>query len=299
MANTTLADPDSGLTPAQVAARHGLRVAGERPSLRRYSGELWRYRHFVAAYANAKLTASFSNARLGQLWQVLTPLSNAAVYYLIFGVVLEQNRDIPNFIAYLTTGLFIFNFTQTTVQQGTQAISGNLGLIRALHFPRACLPLAITATQFQQLLGSLLVLVGIVVVTGEPITLMWLMLVPAVLLQTVFNAGLTMAMARLGAKASDLKQVMPFVLRAWMYGSGVLYSVELFSNNLPGWAVGIVQFNPMLVYIELARTALLEQAPLLNDSLLLTWLIAAGWAVVMGIGGYLFFWRGEQEYGRG
>ncbi|MER5455143.1 ABC transporter permease [Micromonospora sp. NPDC002389] len=299
MANTTLADPDSGLTPAQVAARHGLRVAGERPSLRRYSGELWRYRHFVAAYANAKLTASFSNARLGQLWQVLTPLSNAAVYYLIFGVVLEQSRDIPNFIAYLTTGLFIFNFTQTTVQQGTQAISGNLGLIRALHFPRACLPLAITATQFQQLLGSLLVLVGIVVVTGEPITLMWLMLVPAVLLQTVFNAGLTMAMARLGAKASDLKQVMPFVLRAWMYGSGVLYSVELFSNNLPGWAVGIVQFNPMLVYIELARTALLEQAPLLNDSLLLTWLIAAGWAVVMGIGGYLFFWRGEQEYGRG
>ncbi|QOC92785.1 ABC transporter permease [Micromonospora craniellae] len=299
MANTTLADPDSGLTLAQLAARHGLRVAGERPSFRRYSGELWRYRHFITAYANAKLTASFSNARLGQLWQVLTPLSNAAVYYLIFGVVLEQNRDIPNFIAYLTTGLFIFNFTQTTVQQGTQAISGNLGLIRALHFPRACLPLAITATQFQQLLGSLLVLVGIVVVTGEPITLMWLMLVPAVLLQTVFNAGLTMAMARLGAKASDLKQVMPFVLRAWMYGSGVLYSVELFSNNLPGWAVGIVQFNPMLVYIELARTALLEQAPLLNDSLLLTWLIAAGWAVVMGIGGYLFFWRGEQEYGRG
>ncbi|MEU5550413.1 ABC transporter permease [Micromonospora sp. NPDC047793] len=299
MANTALADPDSGLTPAQLATRHGLRVAGERPSLRRYSGELWRYRHFIAAYANAKLTASFSNARLGQLWQVLTPLTNAAVYYLIFGVVLEQSRGIPNFIAYLTTGLFIFNFTQTTVQQGTQAISGNLGLIRALHFPRACLPLAITTTQFQQLLGSLVVLVCIVVATGEPITLMWLMLVPAVLLQTVFNAGLTMVVARLGAKATDLKQVMPFVLRAWMYGSGVLYSVTLFSENLPGWATGIVQFNPMLVYIELARSALLEETPLLNDSLPLTWLIAVGWAVVMGIGGYLYFWRGEQEYGRG
>ncbi len=299
MANTALADPDSGLTPAQLAARHGLRVAGERPSLGRYSGQLWRYRHFIAAYSHAKLAASFNNARLGQLWQVLTPLTNAAVYFLIFGLVLKQNRDIDNFIAYLTTGLFIFNFTQTSVQGGTQAISGNLGLIRALHFPRACLPLAITATQFQQLLGSLVVLVGIVLATGEPITVMWLMLVPAVLLQTVFNAGLTMTVARLGAKATDLKQVMPFILRAWMYGSGVLYSVKLFSESLPGWATAIVQFNPMLVYIELARVSLLENTPLLNDSLPLTWLVALGWAIVVGFGGYLYFWRGEQEYGRG
>ncbi|MEV4202117.1 ABC transporter permease [Micromonospora globbae] len=298
MANTALADPDAGLTQAQLAARYGLRVAGERPPLAEYTRRLWHYRHFVAAYANAKLVASFSNARLGQLWQVLTPLTNAAVYYLIFGLVLEQ-KSIPNFIAYLCTGLFIFNFTQTSVQNGTRAISGNLGLIRALHFPRACLPLAITVTQFQQLLGSLVVLVAIVLVTGEPITLAWLVLVPAVLLQTVFNAGLTMVVARMGAKLADLKQVMPFLLRAWMYGSGVLYSVTLFEENLPGWATRLVEVNPILVYIELARVALLEDAPVLNSSLPRLWLVAAGWAIVMGIGGFLYFWRGEQEYGRG
>ncbi|MEV6371742.1 ABC transporter permease [Micromonospora musae] len=298
MANTALADPDAGLTQAQLAARYGLRVAGERPTLADYSRRLWHYRHFIAAYANAKLVASYSNARLGQLWQVLTPLTNAAVYFLIFGIVLKQN-SIPNFIAYLCTGLFIFNFTQTAAQNGTQAISGNLGLIRALHFPRACLPLAITVTQFQQLLGSLVVLLAIVLVTGEPITLAWLILVPAVLLQTIFNAGLTMAVARMGAKVSDLRQVMPFVMRAWMYGSGVLYSVVLFEESLPGWATRLVEFNPMLVYIELARVALLEEAPVLNSSLPQLWLVATGWAIVMGVGGYLYFWRGEQEYGRG
>ncbi|MDO3705915.1 ABC transporter permease [Micromonospora sp. C28SCA-DRY-2] len=298
MADTALADPDAGLTQAQLAARYGLRVAGERPSLAEYSRRLWHYRHFISAYANAKLVASFSNAKLGQLWQVLTPLTNAAVYYLIFGLVLEQ-REIPNFIAYLCTGLFIFNFTQTAVQNGTQSITGNLGLIRALHFPRACLPLAVTVTQFQQLLGAMVVLIAIVLVTGEPITLAWLVLVPAILLQTIFNAGLTMAVARLGAKVADLKQVMPFLLRAWMYGSGVLYSVTLFEENLPGWATRLVELNPMLVYIELGRVALLEDAPLLNSSLSQLWLVAVGWAIVMGAGGFLYFWRGEQEYGRG
>ncbi|MGV9212394.1 ABC transporter permease [Micromonospora sp. RB23] len=297
MATTALVDPDTGLTQAQLAARHGLRVAGERPTLVEYSRRLWAYRHFIAAYANAKLVASYSNAKLGQLWQVLTPLTNAAVYYLIFGVVLAQN-SIPNFIAYLTTGLFIFNFTQSAVLAGTQSISSNLGLIRALHFPRASLPLSTTVTQFQQLLASMVVLVGIVLVTGESITWDWLLLVPALLLQAVFNAGVVLLVARLGSKASDLKQVMPFVMRTWMYGSGVLYSVSLF-ERLPGWATTLVQFNPLLVYIELARYALLERPPLLNESLTQLWLVAAGWALVAGIGGYIYFWRGEQEYGRG
>lgn len=297
MANTALAGPDAGPTQAQLAARHGLRVAGERPSLVEYTRRLWAYRHFVAAYANAKLVASYSNARLGQIWQVLTPLTNAAVYYLIFGVVLDQQR-VPNFIAYLTTGLFIFNFTQSAVLAGTQSISGNLGLIRALHFPRASLPLAATLTQFQQLLASMIVLIGIVLVTGEPLTWEWLVLVPALLLQAVFNAGVVMMVARMGAKASDLKQVMPFIMRTWMYGSGVLYSVSLF-ERLPGWATTLVQFNPLLVYIELARYALLERAPLLNESLPQLWLVAVAWTVVAGAGGFIYFWRGEQEYGRG
>ncbi|PYC75966.1 ABC transporter [Micromonospora arborensis] len=297
MATTALVDPDTGLTQAQLAARHGLRVAGERPTLVEYSRQLWAYRHFIAAYANAKLVASYSNAKLGQLWQVLTPLTNAAVYYLIFGVVLDQ-QAIPNFIAYLTTGLFIFNFTQSAVLAGTQSISSNLGLIRALHFPRASLPLSTTLTQFQQLLASMVVLIGIVLVTGEPITLKWLLLVPALILQALFNAGVVLLVARLGSKASDLKQVMPFVLRTWMYGSGVLYSVTLF-DRLPGWATTLVQYNPMLVYIELARYALLEDAPLLNESLTQLWLVGGGWALVAGIGGFIYFWRGEQEYGRG
>ncbi len=297
MANTALAGPDAGLTQAQLAARHGLRVAGERPSLVEYSRRLWAYRHFIAAYANAKLVASYSSARLGQIWQVLTPLTNAAVYYLVFGVVLRQN-EIPNYIAYLATGLFIFNFTQSAAVAGTRSISGNLGLIRALHFPRASLPLAVTLTQFQQLLASMVVLVAIVLVTGEPLTLQWLLLPPALLLQAVFNAGVVMTVARMGAKTTDLKQVMPFIMRTWMYGSGVLYSVTLF-DRLPDWATTLVQFNPLLMYIELARYALLEQAPLLNDSMPHLWLAAAGWAVAVGIGGFIYFWHGEQEYGRG
>ncbi|MFU8873795.1 ABC transporter permease [Micromonospora sp. SL4-19] len=300
MANTAVAAPDSGLTQAQLAKRYGLRVAGERPSLAEYTRRLWAYRHFMTAYSRAKVASSFSSTQLGQLWQVLTPLTNAAVYYLIFGVIIAQHKNVPNFIAYLCTGVFIFMFTQSAALNGTKAITSNLGLIRALQFPRAALPITVTMVQFQQLLMSMVVLAAIVLLTGEPLTLRWLLLAPALVLQSVFNVGLTMAVARLGSKITDLKQVMPFVLRTWMYASGVLYPVALFREQLPNWAATLLEANPPLVFIELARYALLDShQPHLVASPLWLWTLALAWAIVMGIGGFVYFWRGEEEYGRG
>jgi teichoic acid transport system permease protein len=298
MAETTVTAHDPALPLRQLASRHGLRVAGARPTLPAYARQLWAYRHFIGAYANSKLVASFSTARLGQLWQVLTPLTNAAVYYLIFGVILNTRHGVDNFIAYLCCGLFIFTFTQAVVQQGTQSVSGNLGLIRALQFPRACLPVAVMLTQFQALVGALVVLVGILLVTGEPVTVEWLLLLPALVLQSVFNAGLAMALARLGAKLTDLKQVIPFVMRTWMYGSGVLYSVENFEQHLPAWAATVVQANPLLIYIELARHSLMENV-VLSSPVPQLWLMAVVWSLLIGFAGFVYFWHGEQEYGRG
>ncbi|MEU2612030.1 ABC transporter permease [Micromonospora sp. NPDC007271] len=301
MANTAVADPESGLTRAQLAERYGLRIAGERPALPDYARRLWAYRHFMTAYSRAKVASSFSQTQLGQLWQVLTPLTNAAVYYLIFGVIIGTSRgNIPNFIAYLCTGVFIFMFTQSAALQGTSSITGNLGLIRALQFPRAALPITVTLVQLQQLLMSMVVLAAIVLLTGEPLTFRWLLIVPMLALQTVFNIGLTMVMARLGSKITDLKQVMPFVLRTWLYASGVLYPVTLFRDHLPHWAATLLEWNPPLIFIELARYSLLDsnQAHLVTSPTRL-WFMALFWAVVMGLGGFVYFWRGEKEYGRG
>ncbi len=298
MAQTAVAESDAATSLKALAERHGLRAAGELPSLPAYARQLWAYRHFIFSYANARVSSSLGKTRLGRLWQVLTPLTNAAVYYLIFGVILNTKRDIDNFVAYLCIGVFLFVFSQSSVQAGVNSITGNLGLIRALHFPRASLPISVTLIEAQHLVASMSVLMLIVLVTGEPLTLQWLLLVPALLLQTVFNAGLAMIFARVGSKLTDLRQVIPFALRVWMYGSAILYPVTMFSQRLDGWLLVLVESNPLLVYIELMRHALMENVPLAN-SLLQLWLTGLGWAVVVGVLGFIYFWRGEKEYGRG
>src|SRR5204863_1113677 len=104
------ASPDPELRA--LAARHGLTVSGARPSLTEYTRQLWHRRSFITSFATAKLTAMYTAAKLGQLWQVLTPLLNAAVYYLIFGVLLGTKKHIPDYIPFLVTGVFVFTFLQ-------------------------------------------------------------------------------------------------------------------------------------------------------------------------------------------
>jgi teichoic acid transport system permease protein len=298
MPQTAVADSDTGLTLKELAHRHGLASAGALPSLPAYTRQLWSYRHFIAAYANAKVTSSLGTTRLGMIWQLLTPLINAAVYYMIFGLLLNTDRGMDNFVAYLCTGVFLFGFSQSVTQAGVQSITGNLGLIRALHFPRACLPIAVVLVELRNMVAAMLVLISIVLVTGEPITLQWLLIVPILLLQAVFNAGLATAGARFGIKLTDIRQLVPFVMRIWLYGSAVLYPVTFFAERLDGWKLAVVEANPLLVYIELMRHALMEEVELANPPAVL-WTQAVIWALVVGISGFVYFWRGEKGYGRG
>ncbi|GGQ19371.1 ABC transporter permease [Streptomyces roseolilacinus] len=292
--------PDDGLTPAELAAKYGLSVSGARPGLAEYVRQLWGRRHFILTFSQAKLTAQYSQARLGQLWQVATPLLNAAVYFAIFGLILEAGRGMDKkvYVPFLVTGVFVFMFTQTSVMSGVKSISGNLGLVRALHFPRASLPISLALQQLQQLLYSMLVLFVIVAVFGSYPSLAWLLILPALALQFTFNTGLALIMARLGSKTPDLAQLMPFVMRTWMYASGVMFSIPIMLQDKPAWIAEVLMYNPAAVYMDLIRFALIEgyTSDNLPDHV---WLAALLWAVVVGVAGFVFFWKAEERYGRG
>ncbi|GAA4988780.1 ABC transporter permease [Actinopolymorpha pittospori] len=280
-------------TPAELATRYGLVPSAARPKLFTYVGQVWQRRHFITSFATSRTATMYSSARLGQLWQVLTPLMNAAVYYFIFGVLFATRHTIDNFIAFLVTGVFVMSFTTRSVTTGARAISGNLGIIRALHFPRAALPLSSTIVEFQQMLVSMFVLCLIVLATGEPITLTWLLAIPALALQTLFNTGLALILARIGSTVPDISQLLPFMLRTWLYLSGVFFVIpERVHDRL---LQHIMLANPTTVYIELVRDALIEQ----HGAPHYAWPLAVGWAVVAFVVGFWYFWGAEEKYGRG
>lgn len=285
---------------AELAAAHDLTLSGARPPLSSYVGQLWGRRHFVTALATARMHATYSQASMGQLWHLMTPLLNAAVYYFIFGIVMHASHGVPNYLPFLITGVFVWDFIGSCVNASTRAVQSNLGLVRALHFPRASLPLSTVVQLFQQLLVTMGALVILLMIFGQTPSPHWLLALPALFLMACFCAGCAMIMARIGAKSPDVSQLMPFILRTWMYASGVMWSIDamLRTDHLPHWVSTALKTNPAAVYIDLMRFAFIDTYKS-NQLPHHVWLIALGWALIVGVGGFIFFWKAEEEYGRG
>jgi teichoic acid transport system permease protein len=283
-----------GVDAQTLAKQFGMQRAGARPPFGQYLRDLWARRHFIFSYTRAVNAVTYSKSILGQLWQVLTPLLNAAVYYLIFGVLLHTRRGTHNFIAFIVVGVFIFTFMSRAFITGSRSVTNNMGIIRALHFPRASLPLSTTAIAFQQLLFSMLVAIPVVIFTGEPIRRTWVLLIPVLICQFFFTLGVSLIIARISAQLPDTQQLLPFVIRTWFYLSGMFFSIAVFTRGHSTWVRYVLELNPGAIYPELGREALLTQ----QHTYSYAWLGAIGWAVATFVFGLFFFWVAEERYGR-
>lgn len=281
-------------TPARTLGHeHGLQPLGGRVRLLPYAKALWSRRALVLALPAAELRAQNRSSVLGQAWHLLNPLLLAGTYYMVFGLLLQTDRGVDNFVAFLTIGVLIFHFTSKSVVAGAKSVVGNEGLMRSIRFPRAVLPIAGVLGELVALGFSLLTILAVLLATGERPQLAWLLLFPVLVMQLLFNTGIALLAARATTHFRDIEQILPFALRLWLYFSGVFYSVERFASH-PA-VIAVARANPLNAVLTLARGALLEG----SSMPMWAWTSAGIWTGVALAGGMVFFVRREHRYGEG
>ena len=265
---------------------------GVKPSLKQYLRDVWSKRDFTTTGSFGDLRAQHMNTLFGGIWHLLNPLLLAAVYYLIFGIIFDAaDRDGHSYAAFLVTGIFVFHYTSKAMGAGSRTVISNLTLIQNLQFPRVVLPLAAVFTEAVAQVPAVLLMLLLVVTTEGAPSLVWLLVVPAFLLQSLFNFGLALVTSRLTFHFRDTQQLLPYVTRLWLYLSGVFYGLERIPE---GWPRTLFQLNPLHAFIDLNRQILLEHTLDLRSAVL-----ATTWAVLGALIGFWFFRAKEVDYGRG
>ena len=268
----------------------GLRDVHIPSGLRPYVAAMWSRRSYVSYVARSTLREEQMNSVLGNIWHLLNPLLQITVYYVIFGVVLKVDRGVDNFITFLAIGTLAFTFCQRSTLSGAGSIVKNLGLIRAVEFPRAVLPFTSTLTETLSMLPSLLVIGVVAVATGETPSPRWLLLIPVMGVLAIFSLGAALFAARATSVVRDVQQILPFVFRILLYASGVLFSAAEYAEGSYRW---FFTLNPVYAFLTIARWTIL------GSDVSLSLLLSAGiWTVVLTVTGFLWFRAGEASYGR-
>lgn len=290
-----MALPDASLRPADgrpwtgaQAAAAGLELMGARPSIPRYLRQLWDRREFALLVPLGDLRQRNMDTVLGSAWHVLNPLFQAGIYYLLFGILLDQRSSVEDYPVWLIIGLFVFGFTQKSLQSSSRTIVSRVAMLRSLNFPAAVLPIAMNISELLAHLPAVGVMLAFVVASGHRPSLAWLVLVPLTLVQTLMNVGMSLIVARLTVHFRDLDHMLTHLVRMWFYFSGVLFAIDLAPV---GWMRTTLTVNPPYVLISLARDALLEGSV---DPARVG--LAVAWAVGLFLAGFLFFHRFEGRY---
>ena len=275
-------------SPRDQVRADGLRQMGVRPSLLEYLGQLWDRREFALIAPLGELRQRNMNTALGSSWHLLNPLFQALIYYALFGVVLDTRGGIENYAVWMIVGLITFSYTQKVVASASGIIVQRVTMLRTLRFPAAILPISVTVGELLAHLPAMVVMLGIAL-TAYSLSTGWLLLVPILVLQTLFSLGLGLLVARLTVHFHDFSQLLGHLLKMWLLGSGVLFS---FDDAPEGLLRSTLEANPAYVFIDLTRSALFEgsvTAGRLREAVL--------WAVGTFVVGLLFFHRYEGRYG--
>jgi ABC-type polysaccharide/polyol phosphate export permease len=101
---------------------------------------------------------------------------------------------------------------------------------------------------------SLLVLFGYLVYRGYGFVPFLPALVLAILLQSIFNAGLTMLFAAANVAFRDLQELSTVLFLLWFYSTPVIFPLDL----VPARYQVLLRLNPMTHYLQLYRHALYQ-----------------------------------------
>lgn len=281
----------------------GLQRLGEPESLSGYIRGVWDRREFIWNIAAGNLRAQHMDTTLGNLWHLVNPLLLLAVYYVAFGVLIQRTAEgVDNFIGFLAVGIFVYRYCQQSMTGGANSIVNNVGLIRSLQFPRAVLPVAAVLQQLVMFASSAVVMLLMLLATGEQASLGWLMLVPVTIAATIFGAGGAFITSRLTDQVRDIQNVLPYLFRLMFYLSGILFSVDhILRDERFASAADTLRtlflLNPFYDIVSIARHYLMSthSEPRVGEM----WVAFLAIAAITLVVGIVFFRAGEGSYGRG
>lgn len=216
---------------------------------------LWEYRDLLYLQVWREIKVRYKQTAIGVSWVLLQPMVTMLIFTVIFGQMAKVPSDGVWYPAFVLSGLLPWTYFSQAVTRAGGSLVSNANLVTKIYFPRVLLPLASIVAPLIDLALSLLLLFGLLLYAGIPLT--WkVVTLPIFILMAMLTAmGLSLFVSATNVRYRDVTHAIPFVIQVWMFVSPIVYPVSLVPEQ---WRV-LYGLNPMTGVIEGFRWAMLGQ----------------------------------------
>lgn len=219
---------------------------------------LWSYRGFVMGSVKREFQARYSNAILGALWSLLSPLAMIVVYTVIFAEVMHSK--LPGvasqfgYSIYLCAGVLTWGLFAEIVARGQNVFIEQANLIKKISFPRICLPLIVVFNA----LANFAIIFGLftlfLLVSHNFPGLVWFTLLPVLAVLVLLATGIGMVAGVLNVFFRDVGQFLTIAMQFWFWLTPIVYPASILPDNVRP----LLAWNPMAAVIGACQAILVE-----------------------------------------
>lgn len=250
--------------------------------------EIWQYKELFYFFTWKDLKVRYKQTMVGILWAIFQPVMTMIVFSIFFGGLAKMPSDGIPYPIFVYTGLLIWQFFSSALSDTSNSLISNASIVTKVYFPRLILPISSVMTKFVDFFIASFVLVGLMAYYHYLPNLVGLLILPLLLLITFAAAiGAGLFLASINVKYRDVRYILPYFIQMMMFVTPVIYP-----TSIAGKYSWLLAMNPMTGVIKAARAAILGNAPI-NWELLL---ISGVASIIMLIIGIIFFKKTERYF---
>jgi lipopolysaccharide transport system permease protein len=221
---------------------------------------IYRYRAFILGSILREFQSKYRNSLLGALWTILNPLAMIIVYTVIFSQLMQARLPEVGssfgYSIYLCAGILTWGLFSEITNRCLQIFIDNATLIKKLSFPRMCLPLIVIGSATLNFLIIFGLFTLFLLMTGNFPGWSYLGMIPVLIVQILFAAGLGLSLGILNVFFRDVGQFFTVFIQFWFWLTPIIYPITILPENIRA----LIYLNPMTHLIGAYQNILVRHA---------------------------------------
>jgi len=250
----------SATADAPAHFRRGATRPGPLGLIREALVEVTQRRRLIGYLVQADVRKKGADTLLGNLWWVIDPLLQMAVYVVLVSVVFK--RGVEDYPLFIFCAILPWKWFQTTVQDAITSVTGADRLIRQIQFPKLVLPVASAFAGIVNFAFGLIPLAALILLLYRDRLSVTVLLIPLIgVVQFVFNLAIAVGLAAINVFYRDIGNLSRHALRLWFYLSPGLYGIEALRTAAADIPVvsQLLLANPFAILFTAYRDVIYDQ----------------------------------------
>lgn len=224
--------------------------------------ELLSKRDLILSLSVRSFKSAYAGSVLGITWVLVEPLIYVFLLWFFFTKAMKfaPPEGYP-YVPWLMTSLALWNFISLTLSSSASTFKNHSFLMKRPEFNMAVLPIVNILTSLYIHAIFIVILVGMLLVSGIPFTLYWFQSLYYLFATAILLLGLAWIAASLSLFVKDVGNIVGVILQIGFWISPIFWSLDTFPRRLRF----VLEINPITYVMEGYRKSFIYGQPFWSD----------------------------------